>query len=124
MNKAPADGLQPFRRGSFAQAVKYHTPVWGAALYGCTDCWPRNGKVGGFPARLGISVAHLMTPTADQDAAANPNPNPNPLTPTLTLTLTLTADQDAAAVAASCQAAMQRQLDEFTASMQPKAKGL
>ena len=71
--------------------------MWGAALYGCTDCWPRNGKVGGFPARLGISVAHLMTPTADQDAAA---------------------------VAASCQAAMQRQLDEFTASMQPKAKGL
>ena len=60
MNKAPADGLQPFRRGSFAQAVKYHTPVWGAALYGCTDCWPRNGKVGGFPARLGISVAKLM----------------------------------------------------------------
>lgn len=97
MNKAPADGLQPFRRGSFAQAVKYHTPVWGAALYGCTDCWPRNGKVGGFPARLGVSVDKLMTPTADQDAAA---------------------------VAASCQAAMQRQLDEFTASMQPKAKGL
>jgi len=38
--------------------------------------------------------------------------------------MTPTAEQDAAAVAASCQEAMQRQLDNFSASMQPKAKGL
>ena len=41
MNKTPQDGLKPFRRGSFAQAAEFRTPIWGAALHGCTDAWPR-----------------------------------------------------------------------------------
>ena len=47
MNKTPEEGLKPFRRGSFAQAAKYATPIYGAVLTGCTAAWPRDAKIGG-----------------------------------------------------------------------------
>lgn len=94
MNKTPPQ-LRPFRRGSFGQAVKYRTPVWGAALVGCPECWPMKAAVGGFPARVGISISKLLTPAAGQDAAA---------------------------VADACQAAMQAQVDAFAERLQPKTK--
>ena len=87
MNKKPEDGLKPFRRGSFAQAVKFSTPIWGAALCGCTDAWPRDAKMGGLPCTVSVSLKLLMTPAAGATAAE---------------------------VADASQAAMQAQLDDLT----------
>lgn len=64
MNKTPQDGLKPFRRGSFAQAAEFRTPIWGAALHGCTDAWPRDAKIGGYPCTVGVSLKLLTTPAA------------------------------------------------------------
>ena len=69
MNKNPENGLKPFRRGSFAQAVKFSTPIWGAALHGCTDAWPRDAKMGGYPCTVSVSLKLLMTPKAGATAA-------------------------------------------------------
>ena len=69
MNKTPEEGLKPFRRGSFAQAVKFSTPIWGAALHGCTDAWPRDAKMGGYPCTVSVSLKLLMTPKAGATAA-------------------------------------------------------
>lgn len=69
MNKTPAAGLNPFRRGSFAQAAKYSTPIWGAALTGCTTVWPRDAKIGGYPGTVAVSLKRLMVPAAGAAAA-------------------------------------------------------
>jgi hypothetical protein len=99
MNKDPDAGLKPFRRGSFAQAAKYSTPVWGAALHGCTAAWPRDAKVGGYPCTVAISLKQILVPT----------PGATP-----------------AEVADQCQAAMQDQVNALAvrmgASGKPKAE--
>ena len=51
------------------QAVKYSTPIWGAALYGCTDAWPRDAKIGGYPCTVALSLKQLVVPAADATAA-------------------------------------------------------
>jgi len=86
MNKTPENGLNPFRRGSFAQAAKFGSPIWGAALSGCTDAWPRAAKIGGFPCTVAVSLKKLIVP---QDGAT------------------------AAELADASQVAMQAQLDEL-----------
>ena len=73
MNKAPQDGLKPFRRGSFAQAAEFCTPIWGAALHGCTDAWPRDAKMGGYPCTVGVSPKLLTTPAAGATPADLPD---------------------------------------------------
>ena len=69
------------------QAVKYSTPVWGAALYGCTSAWPRDAKIGGYPCTVAVSLKQLLVPEAGATAAE---------------------------VADSAQKAMQLQLDDLT----------
>lgn len=69
MNKEPSKGLKPFRRGSFSQAAKFSTPIFGAALHGCTDAWPVDAPIGGYPATVGISLKKLLVPTAGATAA-------------------------------------------------------
>lgn len=64
MNKEPEAGLKPFRRGSFAQAAKFSTPIWGAALHGCTAAWPRDAKIGGYPCTVAVSLKRLTVPAA------------------------------------------------------------
>ena len=80
MNKTPSEGLNPFRRGSFAQAparrrvplhpsllaprspptqaAKYSTPIWGAALHGSTAA-PRDALLGGDPSTVALSLEQL-----------------------------------------------------------------
>jgi len=69
MNKTPEEGLKPFRRGSFAQAAKYATPIYGAVLTGCTAAWPRDAKIGGYPCTVGISLTQILVPTAGMTPA-------------------------------------------------------
>ena len=69
MNKTP-EILAPFRRGSFAQAVKYEAPIYGLAISGCADCWPLKAKVGGYPSTIRVKLQKLMVPTADADVAS------------------------------------------------------
>jgi len=95
MNKTPSEGLNPFRRGSFAQAAKYSTPIWGAALHGCTSAWPRDAKIGGYPCVVALSLKKLLVPTPDATAAE---------------------------LAEASQKAMQQQLDELAQYVGGKAK--
>jgi len=69
MNKEPAAGLKPFRRGSFAQAAKFSMPIWGAALYGCATAWPRDAAVGGYPCTVALCLQQLMVPAEGVSAA-------------------------------------------------------
>ena len=99
MNKQPEEGLKPFRRGSFAQAAKFSTPIWGAALHGCTAAWPRDAKVGGYPCTVAISLKKLMVPSTTSTAAE---------------------------MADACQLAMQEQVDalngRYGGTRKPKAQ--
>jgi len=67
MNKKPEEGLLPFRRGSFLQAVKYRTPIWGFSMIGCTTCWPRNSMLGGYPSHVHIKIRRIMVPALNQE---------------------------------------------------------
>ena len=69
MNKEPSNGLKPFRRGSFAQAAKFSTPIWGAALYNCATAWPRDATVGGYPCTVALCLQQLLVPAAGASAA-------------------------------------------------------
>lgn len=89
MNKTPSEGLNPFRRGSFAQAAKYSTPIWGAALHGSTAAWPRDALLGGDPSTVALSLEQL------------------------TLLPPPVATATAADLAEACQEAMQRQVDRL-----------
>ena len=69
MNKTPAE-LAPFRRGTFAQAVKYHAPIYGIAMSGASDCWPLKAKTGGYPSTVKVQLRKLMTPSGADDVAS------------------------------------------------------
>lgn len=53
--------LQTFRRGAFA-LVKEHKPtVWGMAVKGAADTWPKSLGIGGLPANIEIDVWVMFT---------------------------------------------------------------
>ena len=68
LNKSPP-GLQLFRKGSFGWAVSHQMQVWGLAMLGNYECWPKKCSVGGYPCTIYVDIAPLLTPEPHADPA-------------------------------------------------------
>ena len=65
MNKEPSNGLKPFRRGSFAQAAKFSTPIWGCTVQLCDRLAARRHR-GRLPVLVALCLQQAVGPRARQ----------------------------------------------------------
>jgi 1-acyl-sn-glycerol-3-phosphate acyltransferase len=59
LNRADARRLGSFRRGGFTAPMKYRRAIWGCLNVGCDDVWPVTAPVGGWPARVDLSMIKI-----------------------------------------------------------------
>jgi len=56
VNKAPEDGLLPFRYGTFVKALKHNFRLWGYTSVNHEKSWPKPASMGGLPAELVVDL--------------------------------------------------------------------
>jgi len=56
-----AETLQLFRRGGFGLIKEHNAQVWGLVMKGCTDIWPKDAAMGGFPGTLDAELVQIFT---------------------------------------------------------------